>query len=141
MKLLVLAAALFAAAPVLADNATTPAPSAAKEVLTCTVQSSTGSPQVSLNVSVQSDTSADFIVVGLNDKGTVSRLFTQADKDTVSKGMAAGSLGFLLLEENFTSENGVIRNAGFAIFTKGENGYTGLLSAKGNLYPLTCTAK
>lgn len=121
-------------------HAETPAPAASqKDVLSCMVANSGGQPQVSLIVSVHYDTSADFVIVSVSDKGQVYRMFTQMNKGEVDANLAQGSLALVLLDDTFSQDAGVIRNAGLAVVNQGANGgFSGLLIAHSNIYPLTC---
>ncbi|MBX2988516.1 MAG: hypothetical protein KF802_11530 [Bdellovibrionaceae bacterium] len=129
-------AALLVNAPAVAKAADV------KEVMTCTVPNGNAASQVSASIVLQAEASADYVIVNVNDKGQNFRLFTQTDKGDVAQSIEKGSLGFLLLQENFTQDAGVIRNAGFLVISKRDTGaFEGLMGARSNIYPLTCTLK
>jgi hypothetical protein len=134
-SLLVLVAAIL-------TNASAAHAQQSREVLDCTVPVQNGQPTVSLTLSISYESASDFVVVTLNEAGQTTSLFTQMGKGEFDSSLAAGQLGFLLLEEGFSQESGVIRNAGFFLAAKGETGeITGFLSAKGNVYPLACNLR
>lgn len=116
--------------------------SSGQEILACSVPVQNAASEVSMTVTLMGDLSADFVLFNVNDKGTTFRLFTQTTKGTVANGLSQGSLAFLVLEENFASDAGVIRNSGFLALNKKDDGtFGGLLSARGNIYPLSCQTR
>lgn len=103
----------------------------------CTVEGKT--PTVVINVSVSKDESIDFVQVDVNDKG-LSTLFMQMEKGAFEAGVTAGSVTTLVLGEQFSQgDDGVIRDAGIMALGLEKGAWGGLLSAKGNIYPLSCT--
>lgn len=117
-----------------------PAPTS-KDILACTVADGAAQPQVSVLVTVHFDASADFVIASINDKGQTFRMFTQAGKGEVEASLAQGSVVFMLLDENFSQDAGVIRNSGVMVVNAGNDGsLSGLLVAHSNIYPLTCKA-
>lgn len=133
-----LVSVLFTAAIALAG---TSAFAQSKEVLGCQVPNQGGASQVSLNMSVYLDSSQDFVVVDVNDKGTTFQMFNQLQAGELANAVQAGQIGFLLAEEGVGQDAGVLRNAGFIILSKNQTGFEGFLSAKGNIYPLECVLK
>lgn len=96
-------------------------------------------PTVVVTVSVSDNESVDFVTVDVNDKGTTT-LFMQMEKGSFAQGVAAGSVTTLVLGEQFSQgDDGVIRDAGIMALGLDNGAWGGLLSAKGNIYPLTCT--
>lgn len=131
--------ALFAAAIALAGSS---AFAQAKDVFACQVPVQNGSVQVTLNLSAYFETSQDFVVVDVNDKGTAFQMFNELKPGELNASIQQGEVGFLLAEANVGEDAGVLRNAGFIMLSKGQNGgFEGLLSARGNIYPLACTLK
>ena len=114
----------------------------AETVLDCVVPNEGAAPSVTLTVDVQEESSADFLTISLNDGNDSGVLFTQLEKGDVRAGLDAGQLGTLVLEEDFGVDNGVIRHSGLFIVSVEQDGsFSGLLSAKGNIYPLACSRK
>lgn len=96
-------------------------------------------PSVSVNISVSDNESVDFVTVDLNDKAKVN-LFMQMEKDSFKKQVDAGQLTTLVLGDQFQQGNdGVIRDSGILALGLENGKWGGLLSAKGNVYPLDCT--
>lgn len=115
-----------------------------KEVLACSVAAADGAQaQVTLTVGVVADAAADFMVLNIDDKGTAFRMFAQMEKGEMEQSLASGSLVSLLFEDGMQQDAGVIRNAGLIVVQRGATpeAFSGLLSARGNLYPLTCVLK
>lgn len=113
--------------------------SSAKHLFACSIANGTEAPAVNLSLSLIQDADADFLVVDVNDKGTEFRMFAQGSKGEVESGITQGALVFLLFEESLEQDAGVVRNAGLIVLQKADaTSFSGLLSARGNLYPLTC---
>lgn len=111
-----------------------------KDVLSCVVPNGADPSQVSLLISVHYDTSADFVIASVTEKGLIYRMFTQMGKGEVDDNLSKGELVLMLLEESYSQDAGVVRNAGLAIIDASQDGtYSGLLVAHRNVYPLTCT--
>lgn len=110
-----------------------------KHLMSCNVAVEGSAPQVSLEIIVQEESSADFVMLNLSDKNESTTFFTQMEKGEVARNLAQGNLTGMMLQEDFAIDSSVVRNAG--IFTVSfENGIgEGLFAAKGNLYPLNCT--
>lgn len=103
----------------------------------CTVPSK--NPTVTIDVAVSDNESVDFVTVDLNDK-TKASLFMQMEKGSFQKQIDAGSLTTLVLGEQFSQgDDGVIRDAGILGLGLEAGQWSGLLSVKGNVYPLECT--
>lgn len=120
-------------------TAPAPAPAGPKDVLSCQVAVAGAQPQVSVTMTLQGDVSADFLIVTINDKGQTFRMFTQMAKGEVDAKLSQGGLVLMLLEDTFTQDAGVIRNAGIAVVNLDEQGmFSGLLMAHSNIYPITC---
>jgi hypothetical protein len=123
-------------------SAQTQVPTNLRDVMACIVPVQNGPSQVSMMVRVSTDNNGDFVVVSVNDRGLAYNLFSQLDRGEVASSITEGRLGILLLEETFRQDSGVIRNAGFAIISKGENNqFSGFVSAKSNIYPVNCTLR
>ena len=110
-------------------------------VMSCTVPVENAEPIVSLSVLVQSDSASDFVIVQVTENSETFLLFSQLEQGEVAQQMADGGLTSLLLQEDFSSDSGVIRNAGVisVAFEAGAEAGTGLMAARGHLYPLSCT--
>lgn len=105
----------------------------------CQVPVEIGESQVSLELTLGNDLSIDFITVTLNDVEKSILFYTQIKIGELSKDMASGRISYLVLSEEATKSEGVIRNAGFLVIEKDFDGnQTGFFSAEGNIYPLTC---
>lgn len=109
-------------------------------IVTCVVPSANNS--VTLTVDQADDQSVDFVTVNLNEKSGASMFFSQMDKGTVAQQIQAGFLNVLALTEKTGQVDGVITNTGFlALSLESAGKFSGFLAAKGNIYPLDCTAK
>jgi hypothetical protein len=106
-------------------------------VFKCTVPAKTST--VTVNIAVSDNEAVDFVTVELNDK-TTSSLFIQLEKGSVQKQIAAGGLTTLVLGASYSQgDDGVIRDAGiFGIGTDTSGKWSGMLSVKGNVYPVEC---
>jgi len=94
---------------------------------------------VTITVSVSDDESIDYVTIDVNDKST-STLFMQMEKGSFQKQVDAGGITTLVLDEQFQQgDDGVIRNAGILGLNNNNGKWSGLLSAKSNVYPLDCT--
>ncbi|HRO67192.1 MAG TPA: hypothetical protein PL182_06490 [Pseudobdellovibrionaceae bacterium] len=111
------------------------------EVMSCTVQVEGQEPQVSVSVVVQSESSADFVMLNLVDKNETTVFFTQLEKGEVARNLSQGSFTGMVLQENFAIDAGVVRNAGIFTASFSNGAGQGLFAAKGNLYPLNCILK
>lgn len=111
---------------------------AEKPLLSCTVPMEGGTSNVSLNLTLTADTSADFVKATLIDGQTTTSFFTQLKKDEAMTQLKAGSMGLFLVSETSRQDNGVLRNGAFMGIAKNNEAFSGLLSAQGNLYPLQC---
>ena len=118
------------------------AQTAPKDIISCVVPVQNGTPTVSINVSAQFESNADFVMFTLKDKDTTTTLFSQTEKGQVAEELKNGGLSLLVLTESFAQENGVLKNAGFFAIGKNDDGTVGgILSALGNVYPLSCQLK
>ncbi|MEN0058492.1 MAG: hypothetical protein AAGB31_06635 [Bdellovibrio sp.] len=97
------------------------------------------SKSVSLNIELADDQSVDFVIVNLKEGNGQSVFFSQLDKGSVSEQLKQGSLSFLALTEQSAQVDGVIVNTGLLSLEVAGNAAEGLLLAKGNIYPLSCT--
>ncbi|MNJ92770.1 hypothetical protein D3C87_104440 [compost metagenome] len=94
---------------------------------------------VSFDVTLGSDVSADFVTMSLAEKSSSSVFFSQLEKGEVAEQMKNGYLNLLALTEKSGQVDGVIVNTGFLALNQESAGvYSGLLIAKGNIYPLSC---
>jgi hypothetical protein len=94
---------------------------------------------VTVNIAVSDSESVDFVTIDLNDK-TNSILFMQMEKDGFQKQVNAGQITTLALGDQFQQgDDGVIRDAGVLALGLDNGKWSGLLSVKGNVYPLDCT--
>lgn len=94
---------------------------------------------VTVNVAVSDSESVDFVTIDVNDK-TTTNLFMQLEKGSFQKQIDTGSLTTLALGDQFQQgDDGVIRDAGILALGLENGKWSGLLSAKGNVYPLECT--
>jgi hypothetical protein len=112
--------------------------SAQVPVFKCTVPAKTST--VTVDVAVSDNEAVDFVTVNLNDKTTIN-LFMQNEKGSFQKQIDAGSVTTLVLGDQFKQgDDGVIRDGGvLGLGTSTTGNWSGLLSAKGNVYPLECT--
>lgn len=130
MKMFLAAATLLIGTSAFADT----------NIVTCVVPSETNS--VVLSVDQADDQSVDFVTVNLVEKSATSMFFSQMDKGTIAQQMQAGFLNVLALTEKTNQVDGVITNTGFlALSMESAGKFSGFLAAKGNIYPLDCTAK
>jgi hypothetical protein len=98
----------------------------------------TPTPTVTATISVSDSEAVDYVTVDLNDKG-VSTLFMQLEKDSFQKQIDAGGLTTLILDEKFSQgTDGVIREAGLLGLGLDAGKWSGILSVRGNVYPLAC---
>ncbi len=103
----------------------------------CTVPAK--NPTVTINVAVSDSESVDFVTIDVNDK-TTANLFMQMEKGSFKTQVDAGQLTTLALGEQFKQgDDGVIRDAGIFAISLDSGKWSGLLSAKSNVYPLECT--
>lgn len=94
---------------------------------------------VTVNVAVSDSESVDFVTIDVNDN-TTTNLFMQLEKGSFQKQVDAGGLTTLALGDQFQQgDDGVIRDAGILALGLDNGKWSGLLSAKGNVYPLQCT--
>ncbi|HEY8272782.1 MAG TPA: hypothetical protein VIG33_17950 [Pseudobdellovibrionaceae bacterium] len=109
-------------------------------VFKCNVPVKTSTPTVSVNVSISDNESVDYITVQLNDK-TATNLFMQLEKGSLQKQITAGGVTTLVLGDQFSQgADGVIRDGGvLGLGTDTSGKWSGMLAAKGNVYPLECT--
>lgn len=105
----------------------------------CAVPSKTN--VVKATVLMADDQSNDVIIVNLVEKTGTTQLYTQGDKGSMTGQIAQGYLQFMALtEQTAQSADGVILNTGFFALSKDDKGiFSGFLTAKGNIYPLSCT--
>lgn len=108
-------------------------------VMSCTTQTEgMETPTITVDLIVQTESTADFVMLNLVDQGQTTTLFTQLEKGELMQSLASGGLTQVFLKEDFKIEDGAIRNSGiFAIAVTGKKA-EGLLAALGNLYPLAC---
>lgn len=126
MKKLILASVLFMGSSAFADTT----------IFKCVVPNSTSA---SLQIDLADDQSADFVMVSLSEKSGGSTFFSQEDKGTVDAQLKNGFFQILALTEKSGQEDGVIVNTGILSLSKEADGsFSGLLAAKGNIYPLSC---
>lgn len=103
----------------------------------CSVPAKTST--VTVNIAVSDNESVDFVTIDVNDK-TTANLFMQLEKGSFQKQVDAGQLTTLALGDQFQQgDDGVIRDAGVLALSLDAGKWSGLLSAKGNVYPLDCT--
>jgi hypothetical protein len=103
----------------------------------CQVPSAT--PSVTATLSVSDSEAMDYVTLDLNDKGAAT-LFIQMEKGSFQKQVDAGGFTSLILDEKFAQgPDGVIRNAGLMALGLDQGKWGGILSARGNVYPLECT--
>ncbi len=127
MKKIIIAAALLVAQSAMAD----------KTVLDCVVPSAKNN--VKLNMTLADDASADFIIFTLTEATGESTLYAQLEKGDLDKQMSQGFANMLVLTDNTAQKDGVILNSGFfAVGKEADGSYGGFLSAKGNVYPISC---
>lgn len=108
-----------------------------KNVLSC----ATSDGAVSMMLTVHADTAADFLILSITDKEQSFRMFNQVTKGDVETNLATGSLLYMLLDENFSQDGGVVRNAGvFVVNTGADGAMSGLLMAHSNIYQIACKA-
>lgn len=142
MRKMIFALMAFVSLNAFAQEAPTPAPApvpTSRNVLNCVVPVQTGNPSTSMILTLGADLSADFILLNITDGTNKAQLFSQMEKGELSRDLAKGSVSMLMLQESYSQQGGVIRNAGFFAVSKDENGaFRGFLSAMGNLYPLSC---
>ncbi|QDK36557.1 hypothetical protein [Bdellovibrio sp. NC01] len=105
----------------------------------CVVPAQT--PSVKATVVLADDQSADFVTLTVVEKKGTSTFFFQGDKGSVTEQVKAGSLQFLAMtEQSAQGADGVIVNTGlFSINADQKGAFSGLLLAKGNIYPLSCS--
>lgn len=108
------------------------------EIMSCIVQVQGQEPQIHVSVVVQSETSADFVMLTLTDKTETTLFFTQLEKGEVARNLAQGSFTGMMLQENFSVDAGAIRNSGIFTVSFANGGGQGLFAAKGHIYPLAC---
>ncbi len=102
----------------------------------CTVPANT--PAVTVDIAVSDNETVDFVTVDVNDK-SVSNLFMQMEKGSFQKQVDAGQVTTLVLGDQFQQgDDGVIRDAGVLALGLDNGKWSGLLSARGNVYPLEC---
>ena len=106
-------------------------------VFKCTVPAKTST--VTVDIAVSDSEAVDFVTIDVNDK-SVSNLFMQMEKGSFQKQVDAGQVTTLALGDQFQQgDDGVIRDAGVLAVGLDNGKLSGLLSAKGNVYPLECT--
>ncbi|MBS1969939.1 MAG: hypothetical protein JSU04_06505 [Bdellovibrionales bacterium] len=106
-------------------------------VFKCTVPAKTST--VTVDIAVSDSEAVDFVTIDVNDK-SVSNLFMQMEKGSFQKQVDAGQVTTLALGDQFQQgDDGVIRDAGVLAVGLDNGKWSGLLSAKGNVYPLECT--
>lgn len=106
-------------------------------VFKCTVPAKTST--VTVDIAVSDSEAVDFVTIDVNDK-SVSNLFMQMEKGSFQKQVDAGQVTTLALGDQFQQgDDGVIRDAGVLAVGLDNGKWSGLLSAKGNVYPLDCT--
>lgn len=130
MKKLIAAALVLVGSSAMADTT----------LFNCVVPSNTNS--VTLTVTKADDTSVDYVIASLNEKSGSSDFFNQMDPGTVDAQLANGFLQMLALTERSAQDpnDGVITNTGFLTLNAEKDGsFSGILFAKGNIYPLACT--
>lgn len=94
---------------------------------------------VTATISVSDNEPADFVTLDLNDKGTTT-LFIQMEKGSFKSQIDAGGMTTLILEDKFAQgADGVIRNSGLLGLGLDQGVWSGVLSVRGNVYPLQCT--
>ncbi|MDG0817050.1 hypothetical protein [Bdellovibrio svalbardensis] len=105
----------------------------------CVVPSQSNSVKATLVMA--DDQSADFITVNLVEKKGTTQFYTQGDKGTLTAQIEQGFLQFMAMtEQTGQTAEGVIVNTGFLALSKDDTGaFSGFLTAKGNIYPLSCT--
>lgn len=109
---------------------------AEKQLLSCMV--SENSPEMKLMITVSEESSVDFATFTLTEKSGTTMYFTQFDKGAIDEQMKQGVLSTILLTDSTKNENGVITNSGIISLQKENDLYSGVLVAKGNIYPLAC---
>ena len=100
------------------------------------------SKNVSLNIDLADDQSSDFVTISLTEKSGQTVFFSQMEKGSIGNQIKNGFLNLLALTEQSGMVDGVIVNTGFLGLGKENDGsFGGFLSAKGNIYPLSCVSK
>lgn len=94
-----------------------------------------------LKINLIEDQSADFLTVDLVEKSGTTQFYNQMNKGDATLSVEKGFLQILALtEKSSQNDEGIVLNSGFLALFKGEDEtFTGLLAAKGNIYPLSCT--
>jgi hypothetical protein len=134
MKSLFLSVLLIAGAAMAADPV-----AATPTKLSCEIPVQTGTPTVKLEMSLGADTSVDFLTLTLTGTAKTETLFMQMEKGTFAKGLQDGQFSTLVLQEGFSQEAGVYKNAGIIALDKKTDGtFGGMMAAMGNIYPLSC---
>lgn len=104
----------------------------------CTVPAQTKSV-VSMTIELGADASSDFVTFMLNEKSAQTVLFTQQDKGTFADQITNGYFSTIVFGENFGQVDGVIVDSGIISLQKeADKVFSGILSVKGNIYPLVC---
>jgi hypothetical protein len=104
----------------------------------CTVPAQNTSA-VSMTIEMGEDAGADFVTFTLNEKSAQAGFFTQQAKGTFADQIANGYFSSIIFGENFSQVDGVIVDSGLISLQKeADKVFSGVLSAKGNLYPLVC---
>lgn len=95
---------------------------------------------VQATITLAEDTSADFVTVNLVEKTGSTQFYNQLSKGEATKSIGQGFLQMLAMtEQSGQSPDGVLVNTGFLALSKGDDGsFSGFLTAKGNIYPLSC---
>lgn len=109
---------------------------AEKQLLTCIV--SDQNPDLKVMITVSEESTVDFVTFNLVEKSGTTMFFTQFEKGELDKQMKEGGLNTMLMTDTTKNESGVITNAGVISLAKDNDMYSGVLVAKGNLYPLAC---
>lgn len=104
----------------------------------CTVPAQSKSV-VSMTIELGADASSDFVTFTLNEKSAQSIMFTQQDKGTFADQITNGYFSTIVFGESFGQVDGVITDSGIISLQKeADKVFSGILSAKGNIYPLVC---
>ena len=128
MKKFIVSAVLLASSSAFADVT----------LFNCTVPAQTASV-VSMTIEMGDDASSDFVTISLNEKSAQAVFFTQQDKGTFADQIANGYFSTVVFGENFGQVDGVIVDSGLLSLQKeADKVFSGVLSARGNLYPLVC---
>lgn len=111
-------------------------------VFQCQVPVDNDEAVVNLEMTIGGDLSLDFLTVTLNELNENFIFFTQLPKGQLAKDIKSGQLEYLLLTEESSQTNGVVKKAGYLMMTKEDAGnYSGMVAAVGNVYPLICEAR